>query len=916
MSQALGRAMPVPGTDALVAPSPQGLAAVLLAPVAGFCATADIVMFLLMIGGFMATITRTGAIDAGIGRAMSALRGREALLIPILMTLFCAGGTAFGMAEETIPFYGILIPVMVRAGYDSITAVSIVMLGAGLGVLGSTLNPFATIVACKAAGVPLVEGVGPRLVVLGLSWAAGVAHVYRYAAAVKADPAASLLAGQQSKEIAAPEAAQVDTAAGGDAEAATEMSGKQAVTLGIFAATFVVLIYGVALAGWEMCHMSALFFASSIAVAVLHKHNDEDFWATMVRGGSDLLGVAFILALASGIVKVMNDGMITDIVLSWMVSATSGLSSAMFINVAYWVQVLLSLLIPCSSGLAMLTMPIMSPLADFSGVARHLLVTSFQCASGIVNLMTPTSGVLMGALAIGKIPYTTWVRFVAPLLLQLSLITTVVLNVSVVIDSEGEETAGDNAGEAAGGFKFPTAYSTLLGLIALVAVATWVIPAGEYERVMSQALGRTVPVPGTYAPVAPSPQGLAAVLLAPIAGFYATSDITMFLLMIGGFLATVTRTGAIDAGIGRAVSALRGREPLLIPILMTLFCAGGTAFGMAEETIPFYGILIPVMVRAGYDSLTAVGIVMLGAGLGVLGSTLNPFATIVACKAAGVPLVEGLGPRLAVLGLSWAAGVAHVYRYAAAVKADPAASLLAGQQSKEIAAPEAAQVDTAAGGDAEAATELSGKQAVTLGIFAATFVVLIYGVALAGWEMCHMSALFFASTIAVAVLHKRDEEDFWSTLVRGGADLLGVAFVVALARGIVTVMNDGMITDTVLSWMASATSGLSSALFINAAYWLQVLLSLLIPSSSGLATLTMPIMSPLADFSGAARHLLVTAFQCASGMVNLMTPTSGVLMGALAIGKIPYTTWVRFVAPLLLQLALIATVVLNVSAVM
>jgi uncharacterized ion transporter superfamily protein YfcC len=143
-----------------------------------------------------------------------------------------------------------------------------------------------------------------------------------------------------------------------------------------------------------------------------------------------------------------------------------------------------------------------------------------------------------------------------------------------------------------------------------------------------------------------------------------------------------------------------------------------------------------------------------------------------------------------------------------------------------------------------------------------------------------------------------------------------VALVVGLARGIVIVMNNGMITDTVLSWMAAATSGLSSALFVNAAYWLQVFLSFLIPSSSGLATLTMPIMSPLADFSGTARHLLVTAFQSASGVVNLVAPTSGVLMGALAIGKIPYTTWLKFVAPLLLQLAAIACVVLNVFALM
>jgi uncharacterized ion transporter superfamily protein YfcC len=279
-----------------------------------------------------------------------------------------------------------------------------------------------------------------------------------------------------------------------------------------------------------------------------------------------------------------------------------------------------------------------------------------------------------------------------------------------------------------------------------VAALTWIIPAGEYARVMSEALGKLVPVPGTYHTVAASPQGLTAVLLAPILGFYATVDITMFLLMIGGFLATVNKTGAIDAGIARAVAALQGRENLLIPILMTLFCAGGSSFGMCEETIPFYSIILPVMIKAGYDSVTGVGIVLLGAGLGVLGSTLNPFATIIACQAAGVPLTAGISARVAILVLSWAAGVIHVYRYAERVKADRSASLVATSTQPTGMADEreAGAVATTESGVSEVA--ISRKQAITLGMFLATFGIMIYGVACAGWDMHHMSALFFGES--------------------------------------------------------------------------------------------------------------------------------------------------------------------------
>jgi uncharacterized ion transporter superfamily protein YfcC len=185
--------------------------------------------------------------------------------------------------------------------------------------------------------------------------------------------------------------------------------------------------------------------------------------------------------------------------------------------------------------------------------------------------------------------------------------------------------------------KFPTAFTILFGLIVVVAALTWIIPAGQYERAMNETLGKEAPVPGTYAEVEPNPQGLVAVLMAPIAGLYDPDsgmanavDVAVFVLVIGGFLAVVTKTGAIDAGIGWLLTALKGREIWMIPILMTAFAAGGTSYGMAEESLAFYAIILPVFLRAGYDTLTGVAVIMLGAGIGTMGSTFNAFATVIA----------------------------------------------------------------------------------------------------------------------------------------------------------------------------------------------------------------------------------------------------------------------------------------------
>ena len=469
-----------------------------------------------------------------------------------------------------------------------------------------------------------------------------------------------------------------------------------------------------------------------------------------------------------------------------------------------------------------------------------------------------------------------------------------------------------NAEAAKPGFRFPSAFTILFGLIVLVAVLTWIIPAGQYARVASEALGKDVPVAGSYAPTDANPQGIFDVILAPIAGFYDpvaytanAIDVSLFVLIIGGFIGTVTATGAIDAGIARAMTGLKGREIWMIPFLMALFALGGTTYGMAEETLAFYLLLIPVMIAAGYDAVVPVAVIMLGAGVGVLGSTINAFSTVIASDAAGVTFADGLILRLVILGLCWLVTVVFVMRYAAKVKADPSKSLVYDKK----AANEAHFLKET---KAEAAS-FTGLHKIVLILFAVTFAVMIWGVSMGGWWMAEMSGLFLIAAIIIGIIGRLGEARLVEAFVNGARDLLGVALIIGLARGIVVIMDAGHITDTILHYAEVGVSGLPRTAFILVVYWIEVGLSFFVPSTSGLAVLSMPILAPVADFAGVKRELVVTAFATGSGMVNLITPTSAVVMGGLAIGRVPYERWLRFIWPLLAVLTVIIMAALAVG---
>ena len=462
------------------------------------------------------------------------------------------------------------------------------------------------------------------------------------------------------------------------------------------------------------------------------------------------------------------------------------------------------------------------------------------------------------------------------------------------------------------GWHFPSAFTILFILIIIVAGLTWVIPAGQYDRVASEVLAQDVPVAGSYTTTEADPQGVFDVIMAPIAGFYDPAegvtravDVSLFVLIIGGFIGVVTASGAIDAGIRTAMVRMKGRERWMIPILMALFAAGGTTYGMAEETLAFYLILIPVMIAAGYDALTGVAVILLGAGIGVLGSTANAFATVIASDAAGVAFTTGLALRLVILALCWLATVAYVMRYAARVKADPAQSLVFDRKAENEAHFLAVQADKG--------TTFTGLHKVVLVLFGLTFAVMIWGVSLGGWWMAEMSGLFLIAAIIIGIVARLGETRLVEAFLNGARDLLGVALIIGLARGIVVIMDAGHITDTILHAAEGTVAGLGRVAFINVMYWIEVGMSFLVPSTSGLAVLSMPILAPTGDFAGVPRDLVVTAYQSASGIVNLITPTSAVVMGGLAIGRVPYQRWLRFIWPLLLIITVIVMAALSAA---
>ncbi len=480
----------------------------------------------------------------------------------------------------------------------------------------------------------------------------------------------------------------------------------------------------------------------------------------------------------------------------------------------------------------------------------------------------------------------------------------------------------------------PSSFTILLALLAIVAVIT-VIVSGTSGGAVTAAR-------------------LSDFCTAPIKGFADALPVCLFVMILGGFLGMMTETGALDNGIAVLVQKLKGNEIMLIPVLMLIFSLGGTTYGMCEETVPFYALLAATMMAAGFDPMVGAATVLLGAGCGCLGSTVNPFAVGAAVDAlTGVgievnqSIIIGLGAVLWIV--TTAMSIVFVMSYAKKVKADKGSTILSMQELKD-----AEEAHGKAASEVHKEVKLTGRQKGVLIAFAFTFVVmivgfipladlnegvanffdagavydadgnavvqgwsaLITGLPIGQWYFDEASTWFFLMAVLIGIIGGLSEKQIVNTFITGAADMMSVVLVIALARGISVLMASTGLDVYVLDAAANALAGLSGVIFAPMSFLVYFGLSFLIPSTSGMATVSMPIMGPLAVKLGFSPEVMVMIYSAAIGVVNLFTPTSGAIMGGLALAKIEWTTWLKFALKLIVALSVVCAVILTVACVM
>ncbi|WGD34490.1 YfcC family protein [Olleya sp. YS] len=491
--------------------------------------------------------------------------------------------------------------------------------------------------------------------------------------------------------------------------------------------------------------------------------------------------------------------------------------------------------------------------------------------------------------------------------------------------------------------KFPSAQTILLIIAGLVTLLTWLVPAGKYDTLgydkdsnaftrvginntetlpatqeSLEALAIKIPlekftngdiykpinIPNTYQKLDAKPQGFFDFVKSPVKGIIEAADIIFLVLIIGGLIGIINSTGAFDAGIGWLADVLKGREFILIILVTTLVAAGGTTFGFAEETIAFFPILIPVFLAAKYDAMVGIACIFLGSSIGTMCSTINPFSTIIASDAAGISWTTGVWGRVFMLLACTTIAIIYIIRYGKRVQNDPTKSVIYDQQ-QQIAALFTQSTTKI--------VRFTTRLRLSLFVFALCFVIMIYGVVSLEWWFVEMTATFLVGAILIGIIANIKETDFIDTFVKGAGDLLGVALIIGIARGVTVIMADGLISDTLLYYASSVTEGMNKGLFATVMTTLYAGLSFFIPSSSGMAVLTMPIMSPLADSVGVGREIVVNAYQYGMGLFYFINPT-GLILASLAVVKVGFNKWLKFVMPLFIILIVFTLVVMTVSS--
>lgn len=467
-----------------------------------------------------------------------------------------------------------------------------------------------------------------------------------------------------------------------------------------------------------------------------------------------------------------------------------------------------------------------------------------------------------------------------------------------------------------------TSFSILFILIIALAILTHFLPVATFSGdVLNNGSGVV-------------PAKLSDVLMSPVLGFKDAIEVGIFIFILGGFLAIVSKTGALETGIKVLVKKLKGKELLLIPILMFIFSIGGTTYGMLEETVGFYALLAATMVVAGMDTIVASAIVLLGAGSGVLGSTINPFAVGVAVDSLPDGIVANQGAIILIGIFLWLISlfisIMFVMNYAKKVKRDKGSTFLSLQEQKIMEkkyGKEEKEVDD---------VKLSSKQKFTLILFALTFVVMIIGfipwedfgitlfsstgllsgTPLGQWYFNESSMWFFIMTIIIAIVNSIGEKETASTFVSGAADMMGVVLIIAVARGVSILMGVTHLDNYIIYNAAEALKNVSAGLFAPLSYLLHIVLSILVPSSSGLATLSTPIMGSLANTLGYSVEATIMTIVASNGLVNLITPTCGAIMGGLALAGVEYSTWFKWSLKVVLTIGIVSMIILTLAMVL
>jgi len=458
-------------------------------------------------------------------------------------------------------------------------------------------------------------------------------------------------------------------------------------------------------------------------------------------------------------------------------------------------------------------------------------------------------------------------------------------------------------------FKVPHTLVILFGMVVLAQILSYALPAGEFDRVETAA-GRFQVVAGSFhlTPDAPAVSPLASLTAIP-RGFSGAHEIIFFVFLIGGAFAVLRASGAVDAAVG-AILRHWGNQPFwLVAGGITLFAVGSSTIGFGEEYFPFVPVLVTLALALGYDRVTAVGIIMVGYAVGYGGALINPFTVLLAQDVAGLQPASGLWYRLVLLVLFLSIGIHHVWSYARKVRRDPATSLVA-----DIRVPDGMSISSGIEGvEPVDQPPMTTTHKLVLAAVGGALVLLVYGLSEWQWYLVEMGAVFVALTLVIAIIARLSPDRTAIEFGEGAASLTSVALMIGVARSIQVVLNDGGIVDTLVHGISLPLQQLPASLAAVGMFFVQSVANFFIPSGSGQAYVTMPIMAPLADLVGVSRQVAVLAFQFGDGFSNILVPTQAVIVGCLAMAAIPYDRWLRFIMPFMVKIWIVGSIALAVA---